>query len=237
MPFQPLAAVFAFGTIAGVSAQETHKGETVSGDGVFVETGRQNDPCWHFLLVDVMGHGVQAAQVVIDLQNRLLVSPASQNLRPADLLKELHDALQIQYAVTGRHVAALALLVHPLTGTLVASKAALPEPWIGQPGASWNVWPLPAGRPLGFPFPATYSEVMNSLASGQQLLAFSDGVTEAGKAQGCLFENGPLQSFLGGLAAGLSAGGVIARLMQTLQSYSGIDWPEDDTSVFCLQCR
>jgi serine phosphatase RsbU (regulator of sigma subunit) len=68
------------------------------------------------------------------------------------------------------------------------------------------------------------------------LLAFTDGVTEAGRSHGQLFQ-GQLHSFLDALPAGLSAGQVVVRLLQALQIHAGAVWPEDDTTLLCLHRR
>jgi serine phosphatase RsbU (regulator of sigma subunit) len=110
-------------------------------------------------------------------------------------------------------------------------------PWIGQPGAAWLTWSVPGGTFLGVAQPdEVYQEGSEALPAGQQFLAFTDGVTEAGHSRRQLF-HGQLQGFLDTLPAGLSVGQVVVRLLQALQIHAGADWPEDDTTLVCLQRR
>jgi serine phosphatase RsbU (regulator of sigma subunit) len=66
------------------------------------------------------------------------------------------------------------------------------------------------------------------------VLAFTDGVTEAGATQGPQFQHGPLQALLAGLPDNLSADEVVARLLAGVQAHAGTAWPEDDTTILCL---
>jgi hypothetical protein len=47
----------------------------------------------------------------------------------------------------------------------------------------------------------------------------------------------PLQAFLAGLVVGLSGDQVVAQLLRALQGHVPIGWPEDDTTILCLQRR
>jgi sigma-B regulation protein RsbU (phosphoserine phosphatase) len=235
MPFHRPPAGLTVGDIAGSWADEPCRGEAVSGDGFFVEIGR-SDSHLLLLLVDVMGHGAAAAQTVDLLAKLFLRDSACQQRTPAELLRTLHGMLQQEWAATGRFVAALALLVEGQAGTLTAGNAALPEPWVRQPGQTWQSWSVPGGPPLGLPFPdADYQDDRLHLASGQLLLAFTDGVSEAGAAQGRQFQHGPLQTFLASLPGGLATDGVVATLLQALRAHVGANWPEDDTTILCLR--
>jgi serine phosphatase RsbU (regulator of sigma subunit) len=200
-----------------------------------VEIGRQ-DGHLLVLLVDVTGHGHSAAQTVELLEHHLLVDPVCWGLHPADLLTRLNGMLQAEFAFTGRFVTAVVLLVEGEGGTLTGGNAGQPEPQVGQPGAVWQPWHLPGGPPLGILIPdGGYQETSTTLLTGQQLLAYTDGVTEAGALGGNQFQHGPLQRLLASLPAGLSGDQVIARLLQTLQSHVPIAWPEDDTTILCLE--
>ncbi len=210
------------------------QGETANGDAVFPECDRL-DGCCCFLLIDVAGHGQPAADIVAEVR-LLLQDPVCEKQQPANLLQILNGMLQQTFAATNRFVAALAVLfdVH---GQLIGSNAGQPEPWLGQPGAAWQPWTVPGGTFLGVAQPdEEYQEGPAVLPVGQQLLAFTDGVTEAGRSQGRLFQ-GQLQAFLAGLPPGLSAGQVVVRLLQALQIHAGAVWPEDDTTLVSLQRR
>jgi sigma-B regulation protein RsbU (phosphoserine phosphatase) len=237
MPFQTLAAPFTIGDVDAFPAQVPCHGEMVSGDGLFVETGR-TDGRLLVLLVDVMGHGVSANQTVSVIENQLLPQAACADLRPGDLLTTLNIILQPVYATTGRFVTALALLLDGQNGALLGGNASQPEPQLGQPGGAWQPWHLPNGPPLGILLlEGGYQDDAITLTSGQQLLVFTDGVTEAGAMQGTQFQHGSLQRCLARLSPGLPADQVVAQLVQAVQAHVPVGWPDDDTTVLCLQRR
>jgi len=210
-----------------------HQGEAVGGDAVFVEVGRQ-DGGHLFLIVDVCGHGPPAARIVQDLGSLYLPLPRCDNKQPGILLAALNDALQLEFFHSGRFVAALAVLID--AGGLTAANAGQPDPWIGEPGGTWQAWTVPGGTFLGVaPLGAKYDEEAIQLPADSHFLAFTDGVTEAGRGRSALFAKGHLPAFLAGLPAGLSAGLLVVRLLQALQIHAGQGWPEDDTAVLCVR--
>jgi serine phosphatase RsbU (regulator of sigma subunit) len=214
-----------------------YQGEAVGGDAIFTERSRA-DGKFLFLMVDVAGHGQQAAGIVALIRNQFLSDPICENLSPGRLLGLVNTLLIQAFRALGiddRFVAALAILVDP-GGALVASNAGQPAPWIGTPGALWSAWNVPGGPVLGaFHQPAGYPEGLAALQVGQQLLAFTDGVTEAGRSRGARFQFGAPAVFLAGLPAGLSAGELVVWLLQALQVHAGPPWPEDDTTLCCLR--
>jgi hypothetical protein len=67
-------------------------GETVSGDGLFLEVSR-TDGQLLLLMVDVMGHGAPAEQIVTYLRDKLLTQPGCWGLSPGQLLALLNTWL------------------------------------------------------------------------------------------------------------------------------------------------
>jgi sigma-B regulation protein RsbU (phosphoserine phosphatase) len=234
MPFRMLDSLPLIPGFDYFPALFLYRGEAVSGDAVFLSCDR-SDGRFLFLLIDVTGHGQPAADVVAEVRLHLQ-DPVCENQQPAALLQILNGMLQQTFAATNSFVAGLAVLFDG-QGQLTASNAGQPAPWVGQPGASWQPWAVPGGTFLGVAEPdEEYPEGLAALQVGQQLLAFTDGVTEAGRAHGRLFE-GQLQGFLDGLPAGLSVGQVVVRLLQALQIHAGAAWPEDDTTMIGVQRR
>jgi serine phosphatase RsbU (regulator of sigma subunit) len=235
MPFQPLIGSFTAPGIELYSAAEPCHGESVSGDGLFVETGR-HDGGLMLLLVDVMGHGTGAADTVDDLWRQSLSLPLCWDLGTGELLAVLHQQLQPTWDSYGRFVAAQTLLVDASGRTIEGANAALPEPRLGPPGGAWTTWPLPSGSPLGLPVPIpSYPSATALLHPAYCLLAFTDGVTEAGHSMSRQFQHGPLQAFLASLPAGITPQHLVGELRRVLMSHAGTGWPEDDTTILCLR--
>jgi serine phosphatase RsbU (regulator of sigma subunit) len=235
MPFQRLASSPSLHSWTGHWLAAPCHGETESGDGLFEEIARV-DGQWLFLLVDVTGHGSRAARTVRFLAQYVLPDPACANLAPDLLLAELNDQLQQECAASGNFVAALVARVNGSTGSVDGGNAGQPQPLIQLPCGAWREWTLPGGAWLGVNVPGTsYARAAVSLVAGQALLAFTDGVPEAGAKQGCQFQSGPLAVALAALPGGLLADEVVARLVQSLQAHVTSNWPEDDTTILCLR--
>jgi phosphoserine phosphatase RsbU/P len=237
MPFQPVPAKLVFGDLEMASVSVPAHGEPASGDGLFVEVGRTDDNLM-LLMVGVTGHGDPAAQTVTLIAHHLLHDPTYLNRGAGELLTRLNGLLQAEFSTTGRFVAALSFLVGGQNGRVTGANASQPEPLLGQPSVGWQTWHLPNGPPLGILIsPAGYQEATTTLTGGEQLLAFTDGVTEAGTRQGHQFQNGPLLWSLGGFPPGLPAHEVVAELLGALQGHVQANWPEDDVTILCLQRR
>lgn len=237
MPFQQVPPDPVLSAFEMAMATQPFLGETANGDALFAETGRE-DGAMLLLLVDVTHHGPST----VPTMNALHVSLGDafyQNRRPADLLQWLHDALAPQSDVTGNYVAAMATWVDPHHRDAIAANAGQPEPYVRRPGMAWQVWNVPAGMWLGVVEGGVpYDEATTPLASGDSLLAFTDGITEAGAhtpgvAQ---FQHGGLAAFLTDLPEEEPVE-VVGGLMTALSDHVGATWPDDDTTAFCLRRR
>ena len=203
-------------------------GEPVSGDGLFLEVARSGGQEYLLLLVDVMGHGTPAAAVVAHLGTMLLTDPRCWDLRPAGLLTLLNAWLAPVWDESGIYVTAQAFLLLR-DGTVIGSNAAIPNPRQRTATPASVVWNLPGGTMLGPVTPQAWTEDMLTLALGEGLLAYTDGVSEAGTPQ---FGLALLDAFL---VADTLGPGLVGRLIGALQQHAPIDWPGDDTTAFWLE--
>jgi hypothetical protein len=111
MPFQPIPPDVVLPGFEMAAATLPCHGETVNGDGLFVETGR-TDGAYLLLLVDVMGHGPRTVVTMNSLRNSLR-DPIYGNRQPAELLMRLHGVLEAEFLLSYHFAAALALLAVP----------------------------------------------------------------------------------------------------------------------------
>ncbi len=214
---------------------EPYRGEAVNGDGLFVETGRA-DGALMLLMVDITHHGPSTIPTMLAIRDAL-GEAGTEGLEPSALLDLLHGRVAAEWDRTNNLACALAVKVGPPDEEVVVSNAAQPSPWLRLPGAAWLEWSWPGGPLLGLPFAGVdFPEASALLPAGASLLAFTDGVTEAGAKSGVgLFQRGPLAAFLGGLPDGAAPAEVVARLEAALRAYVGAAWPDDDTTAFCLR--
>jgi hypothetical protein len=170
MPFAIAPARAALLSFAFHWQSQPCHGYSASGDALFLEQGRQDEQ-YQLLLIDVMGHGPDAAVIVDHLQNVLLPDPVCWNLRPAGLLALLNAWLAPVWDEQQLFVAAQAFLVQA-DGTLIGANAAIPDPRHRTAAPASFPWNLPGGTMLGPVTPQAWNEDTLSLAAGEGLLAF-----------------------------------------------------------------
>ncbi len=138
-----------------------------------------------FFLADAVGHGVQAA-LIVSVIKTALQSAVRADPRPAEVLANLNrvtsELFEQQFVTAacclwdGRlRTAQLALAGHPRPLWHKRSSGQVAE--VGQ-----------AGLPLGIDAQTVYPETAIALASGDVLLLFTDGVSEAFNPSGGIYE-------------------------------------------------
>jgi serine phosphatase RsbU (regulator of sigma subunit) len=226
-------------------------GEARGGDAVFAERDRADGNVM-FLLVDVTGHGDPAAETARYLIGRVLQQPTFANLSPSELLTSLNARLQQHWAAKCRSVAAYAVLAEGNAGRLVASKAGMYDPAVGQIGTAVRQVPLPHGYDLGWPVPdGTYGEVQLALAANEWAVFCSDGVYQCpSSTRSGQFGARGLEAALGGFRhaiplqsavpfvqrpATVSLEEVGEDLLGRLRDFMQTKWPEDDTTILLFR--
>jgi hypothetical protein len=229
MPFRPTPPPPAVGLLCFEFHWQTRPcfGEVVSGDELFLEDGRADGQVL-LLLVDVMGHGPDAAAIVAHLRGVLLPDPACENLGPGQLLTVLNSLLAPVWDEEGRFVAAQAFLLRA-GGEIVGSTAGNPNPRQRTPGPVCTTWQMVGDSFLGFMGGTVYAEDVLHLQPGEGLLACTDGVTEAGAPE---FGQALLDAFL---LADPTGPGLVGRLFDALRSHVSAGWPADDSTAFWLE--
>lgn len=239
MPFQRPAPNFRNAEFEGCWLAEALSEPTTGGDGLFLEV-RRTDGQFLLLLIDVAGHDLTAARIGDEIEGHLITKPQCHDVSPGELLSQLNFLLESTWDEHHRLVTALAVRLNGPGGRIEGSSAGHPRPLVGQPGAAWSAWPAPGGPPLGAaPRAFSYPWGTCPVSSGQQVLVFTDGVTEAGQQAAGLpqFQSGPLQVFLAGLAPGTPLGTVVGSLWVVVRQHAGQAWPEDDVTLVGLHRR
>jgi PAS domain-containing protein len=123
---------------------------------------------------DVAGHGIEAATGMVVLRNALR-GLATTGAGPAELLGWLNTvAHHLTEQVTATAVCGL---YDPETGVLRWARAGHPPPLLIRDGEARSL-PLPRGILLGAIAEAAYEEQRLTLASGDRLLMYTDGLVE-----------------------------------------------------------
>jgi serine phosphatase RsbU (regulator of sigma subunit) len=197
-------------------------------------------------LGDVSGKSVPAA---ILMSNTLAALRAEAELAGAvgGSLERLNRTL-IEQIETGRFVTLVYALLDPTTGRLEFASAGHNPALLVT--ASGRVEWLPAsGPPLGVLAGATYEPITRTLAPGDVLVLYSDGITEAARPPAGVsnidaahpddmefFDEARLADVVRA-STGLSAVGIMEAVLAAVESFRGAEPQSDDVTLLVVRFR
>lgn len=137
------------------------------------------------VMADVSGKGVPAALFMM-VSRTIIKSLATQGKSPAEVLAEANDLL-CQGNDAAMFVTTFLAYYHVAAGTLIMSNAGHNPPYRIDADGVVHALPKPPGTALGFIPGLAYTEKEESLAPGETLVFYTDGVTEATAPDGQFF--------------------------------------------------
>ena len=181
-----------------------------------------------FALGDVAGKGPPAAILAAMVQG-ILTTHANDG--PAATLARVNEAL-CRRAVEGRF-ATMAYVVLDPGGTLTSCSAGHnPAVLLRRNGAIER--PDRGGLVLGVFDTAHYEEEAIALESGDTLVLFSDGVTDAENPEGEQYGEERLLEAVAG-CAGLKPDDVLERVLTSVQQFAAEQPPADDVTILVIR--
>jgi len=178
-----------------------------------------SDGRWAVVVADVTDKGVPAAMVMATCRSVLRgVATGPDRPRPGEVLSRVNELL-IPDTPENMFVTCFYAVIDPASGLLSYANAGhcLPLVW------SDSVVHIEArGMPLGLMPGMEYEEGDRTVAPGQNILLYSDGVTEAHNRQGEMFGAERLNQWVRGRVAG---GDLLTDLMSELTEFV---YPSDD---------
>ncbi|HEV2981158.1 MAG TPA: SpoIIE family protein phosphatase [Solirubrobacteraceae bacterium] len=202
---------------AEVRALYSAAGQLNEVGGDFYDVFDCGEKGWMMLVGDVVGKGPRAASVTA-LARHTLRAAAISGQAPPQMLQTLHGALQRQ--PQGADLCTVCLVKVTRAGERFDLNIALaghePPLLVEASGEAQRVGRL--GTLLGVIDPISVSETAAQLASGQTLLLFTDGVTEAGRPASPLGESGLRR--LCGEASGLALQELLERIEHAALEHS-----------------
>ncbi len=151
--------------------------------------GRDPDPNgpWGILIADASGHG-PAAAVVMAMLHAILHAYPHRPDSAAEVLIHANRHLASKQ-IESSFVTAFFALYDPPTRRLTYARAGHNPPLLNNPGSGGSVDRLEAvgGVPLGVLDDTTYEDAQIQLQSGQTLVLYTDGITEAHSPDGTMF--------------------------------------------------
>jgi sigma-B regulation protein RsbU (phosphoserine phosphatase) len=194
----------------------------VSGD--YYDVFRLGDHRLGICIADVVGKGVSAALLMANVQAAVHAF-ASDSESPAELCGKVNTLLHENIA-TGKFVTFLYGILDGERHTFRYSNAGHLYPILVSGG---SVRMLEQGGAVLGVFPAqTYEDSMIEMKTGDRLLLFTDGITEASDANGQEFEEAGIATFAIANRT-LSAKELNSRLLAQVTTYCGARFQDDAT--------
>jgi len=187
---------------------------------------------WGFIIADVSGHGIPAA-VRMAITHAIAHTHPDLAVPPKELLAYLNSILEERYiGRTGSFITALYAVYDPATHELTYSSAGHPPPRIVRGGEVLALHGR-GGLPLGIDQNADYPEHQLVLRSGDRLLFYTDGVSEAFNSEREQFGTDALDAAL--LKSGNGASSLLKNVLAELQRHCG-DTPLADDRTLLAVC-
>ncbi len=178
---------------------------------------------------DVSGKGVPAALVMATVHTMLRTAVQGM-LAPGEVLARVNDLLATEIPA-GMFVTCFYALLDPGSGRLRYANAGHEPPYRQHGGSVTELWAT--GMPLGLMPGSCYEEQEATLAPGESLLFYSDGLVEAHSPSREMFGFPRLQKLL---EVHPDAPSLIGFLLGELQRFTGEGWEqEDDVTLLLLQ--
>jgi serine phosphatase RsbU (regulator of sigma subunit)/anti-sigma regulatory factor (Ser/Thr protein kinase) len=171
---------------------------------------------------DVADKGVPAA-LVMARTHSILRAEAPRLVDPGRVLARTNELL-VPEMPARMFVTCLYGVLEPATGRFVFANAGHNLPCVKTSDGITE--PRATGLPLGLLPDITYEEAEATIEPGDEVLLFSDGLVEAHSANGEMYGFPRLREAMAAEAG--SGPGVIDRLLQRLDTFTGAGWEQED---------
>ena len=192
-----------------------------------------NNGSTKIVIADSMGKGIPAGLLMSNLQGALRVlAPEIQS--PGALLGKLNWWLCRNVPVS-KFISLACIDMTPTTSSFAIRYANAGHPpiiLVRADGTCMNL--LPTGGVLGVHEKFEYSEQAVTVHSGDLILMYTDGVTEAENESGEMFGDGRLASFCRD-HRGDSTGVLIEQLLRSVRAFTGKEALDDDLTVIAIK--
>lgn len=193
------------------------------------------DGRWALFIGDVSGKGVPAALFTIAVRTlgRHLAADAD---GPVATLTKLNAAL-VADNPSGMFITLVHCIYHPGTGELCLASGGHPPPLLRRRDGSAGPVPLRSGRLIGYEGgDLRLSELRLTLAPGETLIFYTDGLTEAvASDEKTMFGVRQLAETIGGTRTGLSLQACAQETRAALVDFTGRPDLQDDLTLLLLR--
>jgi sigma-B regulation protein RsbU (phosphoserine phosphatase) len=185
---------------------------------------------WGLLIADVSGHG-PAAAVVMAITHALAHTYPGTQIRPGELLEHVNGHLHARYTTTGdTFVTAFYGIYDPQTRRITYASAGHNPPRLKRcSDGSLALLNAAGGLPLGLVPERRYEEAVYQLVPGDQLVLYTDGITEASGPDGTMFGLARLDKVLENCS--VAASDLLRAVLEALAEFTAGRPPDDDRTL------
>jgi len=200
--------------------------------GDFFDFQQVDDDHVGILVADVSGHGIPAA-LIASMVKIAFISEFSNAGRPEALLSGMNHTLTGQ--LNNEYITAIYLFIDLKTGEISFSIAGHPPPILIHTGSPVPTTVSPGGIPLGIRKDVRFPSGKISIAHGDRLLIYTDGLTELADSHGEQFGTARLSKIMHE-AAELTIEKAADRILRAAVEWAGKKKREgfDDDLTFIL---
>lgn len=191
------------------------------------------DGRWGILIADVSGHGTPAA-VIMAITHSLAHTFPGPHDRPGRLLEYLNERLHARYTLDSSFVTAFFAIYDPETRRLEYASAGHNPPRLKRcEDGSLALLNGNGGLPLGL-FPGeAYETGSHQLVRGDQIVLYTDGITEARDPEGKMFGLARLDRVLENCSVG--ADDLLRAVLDELATFTAGRPADDDRTLLVVK--
>jgi sigma-B regulation protein RsbU (phosphoserine phosphatase) len=184
---------------------------------------------WGIFIADVSGHGTPAA-VLMAVTHCIAHTHPGPPLQPAHVLEYLNYHLAAHYTNNGNFVTGFYGIYDPETRRLTYASAGHNPPRIKRcQDGSLLALDRVRGLPLGIRENGAYEEAVQQLQTGDQIIFYTDGITEALNPDGELFGTERLDQVLENCS--LQASALLDSTLRAVEDFAGGRPLHDDRTL------
>ena len=203
--------------------------------GDYYDIFELSDGRWGFLIADVCGHGTPAA-VLMAITHALAHTIPITDPSPSEMLGYINQKLVEHYTSDGNFVTVFYCIFDPNSGELTYSCAGHNPPRVKRcSDGSMFTLDQAQGIPLGISETFEFSNQTVQLIRGDQVILYTDGVTEAFHDNGQTFGTDRLDAVLAN--CGIDAHALIESVLDAITQFTQGRPADDDRTILVLKIR
>lgn len=220
-------------TVAGIEVSGYYQSASECGGDWWTHFQLQDGR--HIVLVgDVTGHGTGSAMVCAVVKGYSDSFVGRSDLRLTDILSELNQVVLKMGGAANRAMTMAAMAIDPKKGEIVFANAGHPHPVMVKSSAAPS-YLINSGNILGLSSDSAYNEKTIPFAKGDQIILFSDGLTESTNRAQQMYGDRRMRTFLKSVNPALSAAETTKAIISDLADFVEGEAQGDDITTVVVK--